>query len=80
MTQRIMRLSEYLSGVNFDKYDATLPNGGKITAHHGRDKSTEHLYRNMTPGQFLISYRMKDGRYFHGQISHDVIVQVTETV
>lgn len=77
-----MLLSEYLEGdapngrSNFATFDARLPNGGKITAHHGRDKSTEQYYEKMADGQFLISYNMPDGTSRRCEIAHGGITVV----
>lgn len=71
-----MKLSEYLNGAgNFHKYDARLikaPNhGGKITAHHGRDKSTDKYYDAMDQGEFLIAFTMPNGDHKRCQIIRD---------
>lgn len=71
-----MRLSAYLQqGSNFHDYDAYLPNGARITAHHGRDRSTERSYSRMKEGQFLVSYKFPSGSYCHAVIVDDVDVK-----
>lgn len=63
----VMSLNDYLTRradnglANFYAYDATLPNGGKIVAHHGRDESTRRYYDNMEEGGVLITYVGRDG-------------------
>lgn len=57
-----MTLATYLNGPgNFHRYDARLPHGGKITAHHNRDTSTEKYYATMNKYQFLVTYVSRSG-------------------
>lgn len=70
-----MTLTEYLTGrtadyrSNFHTFIATLPNGGRITAHHNRDKSTEKYFAEMSEGQFLISYNLPNGEHKRCEIA-----------
>lgn len=63
-----MTLTEYLTGrtaddraSNFHAYDAFLPNGGKIVAHHNRDDSTAKYFAEMMKDQYLVTYNLPDG-------------------
>lgn len=88
MSNRIkMTLKEYLTGYsnelgksNFNAYDAVMLHGGKITAHHGRDKSTEKYYAEMQDGQYLVTYKMPEGDFWRCQaINGDMPVTCTKT-